>query len=104
MLTPKRPTQTSTNAETGEIEKKPCDIEEHLEAMRVKLNAEALPNDIRIHSMFTVSNRFQAKNNTNFREYSYFLPTFMLTNIDQLYLARPPRVLTEEEKKEEETK
>lgn len=104
VLVPKRPTITTTDPETGEKVTKSYTIEEHLEDMRVKLNSEALPNDVRIFSMFTVANRFNAKNCTNYREYSYFLPTFMLTNIDELYLATPPRVATEEEKKESEKK
>ena len=57
-----------------------------------------------------VANNFNAKNATSYREYSYYLPTFMLTPISQLYLATPPKieelVKAEEEKKEpeEETK
>ena len=104
VLVPKRTTMMVKNAETGEEEEKGCTLEEHLEVMREKLNSDALPKDVKIFSMFTVSNKFNAKNCTNYREYSYFLPTFMLTSIDNLYLESPKRVATEEEKKEEETK
>ena len=75
-----------------------------MEDLRNRLNNEALPSDIKVFSLLPVSNRFNAKNCTNFREYSYFLPTFMLTSIDQLYLVTPPRKVTEEEKKEEDSK
>ena len=78
-------------------------LEEHLEELRTELNA-ILPNDVKVFSMFVVSNRFNAKNCTSNREYSYFLPTFMLTPITQLYLATPPRQVTDEEKKVEESK
>lgn len=81
VVVPKKPTMTTTNDE-GTIETKPCNIEEFLEQMRKRLNEETLPPDIKIFSMFTVSHRFNAKNCTNYREYSYFLPTFMLTGID----------------------
>ena len=51
------------------------------------------------------SNNFNAKNATSYREYSYYLPTFMLTSISELYLASPPKEPTvKEENKEEETK
>lgn len=75
-----------------------------MEDLRNRLNNEALPSDIKVFSLLPVSNRFNAKNCTNFREYSYFLPTFMLKSIDQLYLVTPPRKVTEEEKKEEDSK
>ena len=48
-----------------------------------------------------VSNNFNAKNATSYREYSYYLPTFMLTPISELYLASPPKKPSEEESKEE---
>ena len=78
-------------------------MEEHLEDLRLQVN-EALPADVKIFSLFSVANRFNAKNCTNYREYSYFLPTFMLTGIDELNLSTPPRQVTEEEAKEEESK
>lgn len=68
-----------------------CSLDEHLDELRVELNA-ILPSDVRVFSMFVVSNRFNAKNCTSNREYSYFLPTFMLTPISELYLATPPRL------------
>lgn len=85
--------------ETGE--RKPISLDEHLEELRHKLNNEALPKDeIKIFSLLPVSNRFNAKNNTNYREYSYFLPTYMLTPINKMYLATPPKALNIEEEKE----
>jgi len=72
--------------------------------LRNKLNTEALPSDVKIFSLLPVSNRFNAKNCTSYREYSYFLPTFMLTALKDLYLVTPPRQTTAEEKKEEESK
>ena len=41
--------------------------------------------------MFTcieVSNRFNAKNNTSHREYSYYLPTYALAGINKFYLGK----------------
>ena len=70
----------------GEPEYKPCSLEEHLDDLRQKLNYEALPSDIKIFSLLQVSNKFNAKNCTSYREYSYFLPTFMLTSLKELYL------------------
>ena len=55
--------------------------------------------------MMQVSNNFNAKNATSYREYSYYLPTFMLTPISELYLASPPKKeKMEEEEEKEETK
>jgi len=55
---------------------KNADFEEH----RAKIN-EQLPKDQRIFAFFPVGMRFNAKNCTSHREYSYFLPTFMLQPI-----------------------
>lgn len=79
-------------------------MEEHLEDLRLKLNNEALPSDIKIFSMMLVAGKFNPKNMCNFREYSYFLPTFMLTPIKNLHLNTPPRKETEEDKKEASTR
>ena len=79
-------------------------MEEHLDDLRKQLNTDALPSDVKVFSLLPVSNRFNAKNCVSFREYSYYLPTFMLTPLSKLYLATPPRELTTEERKEEETK
>ena len=35
-----------------------------------------------------VSNRFNAKNNTSHREYSYYLPSYTLAGINQFYLGK----------------
>ena len=86
VLVSKRPSRKSADGS-----EEPCSLEEHLEDLRIRLNTEALPSDIKIFSILAVSNRFNAKNCTSFREYSYFLPTFMLTSLDNLYLASPPR-------------
>ena len=99
LITSNKPTLLVKAAEDGnEPEYKPCSLEEHLEDLRSKLN-EALPSDIKIFSLLQVSNKFNAKNCTSYREYSYFLPTFMLTPLKQLYLNTPLREITEEEKK-----
>jgi tRNA U38,U39,U40 pseudouridine synthase TruA len=47
-----------------------------------------------------VAHRFDAKLATSHREYSYFLPTFMLTPIKDLLLESPPKssLQTEESK------
>lgn len=106
VLVSKKPTIKVEHAgEDGtQMEEKPCSMEEHLDDLRQKLNREALPEDVKIFSLLPVSNRFNAKNCTSYREYSYFLPTFMLTAVKDLYLVTPPRKITEEEKREEETK
>ena len=75
--------------------------ERELDELRMKVNKE-LPDDIKIFCLHQTANNFNAKNCTTYREYSYYLPTFMLTSISKLYLATPPK--TEEEKAEEEKK
>ena len=64
--------------------------EQELDELRLKVNKE-LPEDIKIFCLMQVANNFNAKNATSYREYSYYLPTFMLTPINQLYLATPPK-------------
>lgn len=44
-----------------------------------------------------VSNRFNAKNCTSHREYSYYLPTFLLSSITELYLGKLGTSLKTEE-------
>jgi tRNA U38,U39,U40 pseudouridine synthase TruA len=51
-----------------------------MEEVRAKINAE-LPADQHMFAIFPVGNRFNAKNTTSHRNYSYFLPTFMLKPI-----------------------
>ena len=91
------------NEEGVITEFKKCSLDEHLEDLRLQLN-EVLPSDVKVFSLLFVSNRFHAKNFTSFREYSYFLPTFMLTPITSLYLAAPIRPMTDEETKEKSSK
>lgn len=78
-----------------------------LEELRKKIN-ENLPEDIKIFCLIQVGNKFNAKNMTSHREYSYYLPTFMFTPISQVCLERPPgEDKTKKEKSsepEEETK
>jgi len=45
--------------------------------IKQKLN-EILPKDIHIYKLIEMSNSFNAKNNSNNREYHYILPTFAL--------------------------
>ena len=54
------------------------------EVFRAKLNAE-LPKDVKVFCALRCSNRFNAKNCTSNREYSYYLPSFLLTKITDLY-------------------
>jgi tRNA U38,U39,U40 pseudouridine synthase TruA len=54
------------------------------EEFRQKLNA-ILPKDVKVFCIVRSSNRFNAKNCTSNREYSYYLPTFMMTKITDLY-------------------
>lgn len=44
-----------------------------------------------------VSNRFNAKINTSYREYSYYLPTYVLNPIDKCYLGKKGTNLKPEE-------
>lgn len=59
--------------------------------MRVALN-KLLPNDVKIFTVLPVSARFDSKTNTSHREYSYYLPTYMLTHVSQMNLESPPKV------------
>jgi len=72
---------------------------------RKRIN-DQLPKDQKIFAMFPVGNRFNAKNCTSHREYSYFLPSFMLRPLtEQTFLGKPKKteVLTEAEKSLAET-
>lgn len=55
------------------------------EEFREKLNKE-IPEDVRVFTVMEVSSRFNAKTTTSHREYSYYLPTFMLKSINEHYL------------------
>lgn len=59
-----------------------------------------LPKDIKIFAVLPCANRFDAKLATSHREYSYYLPTFMLTPISQLNLESPPKIKNDEQLKE----
>lgn len=59
------------------------------ESFRARLNA-LLPKDVKVFCVIRSSNRFNAKNCTSNREYSYYLPSFMLTKITDLYFGHPP--------------
>ena len=50
-----------------------------------------LPKDVKIFAVVPAANRFDAKLATSHREYSYFLPTFMLTSIKKMNLESPPK-------------
>jgi tRNA U38,U39,U40 pseudouridine synthase TruA len=50
-----------------------------------------LPKDIKMFAILPVANRFDAKLTTSHREYSYFLPTFMLNPINEMNLESPPK-------------
>jgi tRNA U38,U39,U40 pseudouridine synthase TruA len=54
------------------------------EVFRGKLNA-ILPKDIKVFCVVRCSNRFNAKITTSSREYSYYLPSFMLTKMSELF-------------------
>jgi tRNA pseudouridine38-40 synthase len=60
------------------------DKTEDEEEVRKRLNKE-LPEDIRVFCLLQCSNRFNAKNCTSNREYSYYLPSFMLMKITEIY-------------------
>ena len=82
--------------------------DEDEEAFRARLN-EKLPSDVRVFCVTRCSNRFNAKNCTSNREYSYYLPTFMMTKISDLYFgtgknSKPTEPPGEKDPKEEEKK
>lgn len=71
-----------------------------MEALRNEVNA-ILPDDVKIFCLMKVSNNFNAKNMTSFREYSYFLPSFMFTPIQDMFLGRPLDQNKPEEEKDD---
>jgi tRNA pseudouridine(38-40) synthase len=78
--------------------------EEHMEPFRRELNEkirELLPegkkDEVKCFCVLEVSNRFNAKINTSYREYSYYLPTFMLNPIDKCYVGKQGTDLKPEE-------
>ncbi len=64
------------------------DKSEDEEHFRDRLNA-ILPKDVKVFCVVRCANRFNAKNCTSNREYSYYLPSFMLTKINDLYFGSP---------------
>lgn len=56
--------------------------EEKDEEFRKKLN-DVLPEDMKVFSIIRSTSRFNSKLNADDREYSYYLPTFMLRNINE---------------------
>jgi tRNA pseudouridine38-40 synthase len=56
--------------------------EEEDEDFRKLLNQE-LPEDMKVFCIVRPTNRFNAKLNADDREYSYYLPTFMLRNMNE---------------------
>lgn len=63
---------------------------ETYELLRIQLN-DLLPSDVRIFTLIPVAARFDSKLNTSHREYSYFLPTYMLAPINDLCFESPPK-------------
>ena len=55
--------------------------------------------EVRVFTVIEVSNRFNAKNTTSHREYSYYLPSFTLAPVSQFYLGKKGTGLTPEEHK-----
>ena len=53
--------------------------------------------EIKIFCVIEVSNRFNAKNSTSHRDYSYYLPTFLLAPISEYYLGKLGTSLKPEE-------
>lgn len=60
------------------------------EPLRLLVNSK-LPNDVKIFSILPVAGKFDAKITVSHREYSYFLPTFVLIPINELNLEGPPK-------------
>ena len=56
--------------------------------------------EIRVFCVIEVGNRFNSKNCTSNREYSYYLPSFLLANITQLYLGKAGTSLKPEEQQQ----
>jgi tRNA pseudouridine(38-40) synthase len=77
------------------------DKDEDEEAFRAKLNSK-LPDDIKVFCVCRCSNRFNAKNCTSNREYSYYLPAFLLTKITDLYFGSGKARIKEAKPEEEE--
>ena len=57
--------------------------------------------EVKVFCVICVSNRFNAKNCTSHREYSYYLPTFMISSINKFYLGKIGTNLKPEEQLDE---
>jgi tRNA pseudouridine(38-40) synthase len=85
------------------ISKEERESNDGLENFRKRLN-EALDkeskckSEVIVFTVIEVSNRFNSKLSTSHREYCYFLPSFMLSNINQFYLGK---LGTNQEKEED---
>ena len=53
--------------------------------------------EVRVFCVIQVENRFNSKNCTSNREYSYYLPFFLLAKINELYLGKAGTSLKPEE-------
>ena len=73
-------------------------LEEFRENLNTALNARLPQKDeIKVFCCIEVSNRFNAKTNTSYREYSYYLPTFLLGSIKKFYVGKKGSGLQPEE-------
>jgi tRNA pseudouridine(38-40) synthase len=66
------------------------------EAIKINL-PEDNKNEIKVFCCLEVGNKFNAKNATSFREYSYYLPTFLLAKNTDIYLGKKGTELEVEE-------
>ena len=74
-------------------------LEPFRERLNKALNKDAkFDSEIKVFCVIEVSNRFNSKINTSHREYSYFLPTFMLASNNDFYLGKLGTNLQVEEK------
>jgi len=66
------------------------------EPARLLIN-EALPKDVKLFSIMPVANKFDAHTSASHREYSYFLPSFLLLPINELNLESPKKTVSLDE-------
>lgn len=79
-----------------QIDDRGKDYLEIYEPARQLLN-EVLPKDVKLFSLMPVANKFDAHTSTSHREYSYFLPSFMLLPISELNLEAPKKIVKVDE-------
>ncbi len=72
-----------------------------MEEFRQNLN-KMLPEDVKVFCILEVSNSFNAKLRTSNREYSYYLPSFMLMSINEMFLGNPENTKQMREKREQD--